>query len=322
MAAFRPVKPTPQWWEAFWDSAGAELEAAIAARGLDHITHTRNLPKGNISIAAAPLKARAKWHGLAVAPEQRRRRRREALQRRQEAQQRRQDRTKAGTGSSGSSSSVPGSSGSYSPDGGNSSSSSSSVPGSSGSYSPDGGTSNSSSSSEWTQHPLAWVAMAEALQAVTNLQGISQKHIQQGQLPPSTLTAPRACVLLWACIRLKWRPPKVLLWQLLLLVLTDVHSLGPNNLAVALWAVGHMLHRYGRGRVECYKLIKPLALAAQWRVVVGLAGGRQECSRVGRALRYLASEEDRLMSLLLLHREGRASCAPLLASPWASGRLP
>jgi hypothetical protein len=161
--------------------------------------------------------------------------------------------------------------------------------------------------------------MAEALQTITNLQGISQGQIQQGQLPPSTLTGLRACVLLWASIRLKWRPPKVLLWQLLLVVVTDVHSLGPNDLAVALWAVARMLHRFGRSQVECFKLTKPLALAAQWRLMVGLAGDHQERRRVAKALRYLASEEDRLMSLLLLHRGYGAPCAPLLACPWAFG---
>jgi hypothetical protein len=145
--------------------------------------------------------------------------------------------------------------------------------------------------------------MVEALQIVTNLQGITQQQSAHSQLPASTLTAPRACVLLWACARLSWRPPKVLLWQLLLLVLVDVHSLSPSNLAVVLWAVGHMLHKFGRGSVECFKLIQPLALVAQWRLLVGLAGGGRERARVRQALRYLASEDHRLMSLLMLHGE-------------------
>jgi hypothetical protein len=60
-----------------------------------------------------------------------------------------------------------------------------------------------------------------------------------------------------------------------------------------------MCHRYGRRQVECFKLILPLALAAQWRLLMGLAGGREEHERVRQALGYLASEDGRIMAVLL-----------------------
>lgn len=145
--------------------------------------------------------------------------------------------------------------------------------------------------------------MVEALQVVTNLHEVMQQHAQHNQQPPCTMTASRACALLWAGVKLKVRPPLPLLFQLLLVVLAEVHILSPTDLAMALWAVAHMLHTFGRRQVECFKLIQPLALVAQWRMLVGLAGSGRERVLVRKALRYLAAQDDRLMSLLLLHGE-------------------
>jgi hypothetical protein len=319
LASFRPVKPTAQWWTTYWDTLGVELEAAVAARGLSRVAHTRNLPKGRISIAAGPLKVQAKQRGREMVQARRQQRMRElgVLDCTAEAS----STTAASDGSTG------GAAGSKVEGVGQAVDSSS-----------------SSDNGAWQPHPLSWLLMMEALQIVTNLQGLAQQsqsqrqqqqqhvecsqqksaqkqldkpsqhhHQQQQQQPPppqqqqqhcddldpSLVNGSRTAVLLWACVRLKRMPPKPLLWQLLLLVLADVHSISPSHLSVCLWAVGHMCHRYGRRQVECFKLILPLALAAQWRLLMGLAGDREEHERVRKALGYLASEDGRIMAVLL-----------------------
>jgi hypothetical protein len=71
-----------------------------------------------------------------------------------------------------------------------------------------------------------------------------------------------------------------------------------------------MVHMRGRHQVKCYKVIEPLALAVQWRLRVGLAGGGEERRRLEHALRYLASQHGSLMSLLLLREKDERQAMP------------
>lgn len=303
IASLKPTKPPSGWWEVFWDSMGVELEAALAARGLTHIADTRKLPKGSVSIAAGVLKNKAQQQARAAAAT--RRRQQQQLARQQLSQQQEEPGSCDGTtaadgvlsaaaaGSIGSSTNTP----SWDASGWQQSAAT---------HSSDG-----SSSSGWHPDPFAWLYMQEALQIVTNLQDVTRQHGHgMDAAASSSLTVQRAAVLLWASARLKRMPPKPLLWQLLLLVLTDVHALSPDHLAVALWATAHLRRTFGTDQVECFRLIQPLALAAQWRLLVGLAGSRcsvnkQQRRRVAVALRYLASQSSGLMSIMLLHECSR-----------------
>lgn len=335
LASHSPLKPTKGWWEVFWDSMGVELEATLQARGLSHIAYTTNLPKGCVGKVTAALKVHLLQPGAGKSGSGqqgvggiRRKRRRVLVGSRAlhtgSSDVPQGDRSSVDSYSCSSSGGGDGNSSAWrscvsSPEACCAGSSSSSGSSSIGSNSKTSG--GSSSSSQWVPHPLAWVAMQEALQIVTNLQDVScqqpsQPLAQPPQPPPQpsqppaqppsagVVTARHAAVLLWACARLQRVPPWVLLWQLLLLVLTDVHALSPKHLTLVLWSLGRMVHLRGRHQVKCYKVTEPLALAVQWRLRVGLAGGREERRRLVRALRYLAAQHGSLMSLLLLHEDG------------------
>jgi len=255
IASFRPIKPSPEWWEVYWDSMGVEIEATITARGLYRVASRRKLPHGNITRAAAPLKAAVK-------------RRRRHLQVMAQLQHQGPQQSSGRNRSS----------------------------------------SSSSRSRQWQPHPLSWLAMSESLQIVTNLQGV----VQQEPCGGVGVTSVRAAVLLWASARLKRMPPKVLLWQLLLLVLVDVHSLPSTYLSMALWSVAHLLHRFGQDQVQCFRVVQPLAHVALWRLLVGCSGGSsQERRFLAGALHYLGTENPQLLSLRMLKRQTReaAGCS-------------
>lgn len=257
IASFRPIKPSPEWWEVYWDSMGVEIEATITARGLYRIASRRKLPHGNITRAAAPLKAAYKRHM----------RRLQAMSQLQHQGPQQ----------------------------------------SSGRNSNRGVSRSRSSSRQWQPHPLSWLAMSESLQVVTNLQGVVQQ-----EPCGAGVTSIRAAVLLWASARLKRMPPKVLLWQLVLLVLVDVHSLPSTYLSMTLWSVAHLLHRFGQDQVQCFRVVQPLTQVALWRLLVGCCGGsRQERRWLAAALRYLGTENPQLLSLRMLKRRTReaAGCS-------------
>jgi hypothetical protein len=140
---------------------------------------------------------------------------------------------------------------------------------------------------------------------------------QQQQQQADLLTAQHAVLVLWACARLHRKPPALLLWQLLLLVLADVHTLSTGQLTGVMWSLGRLLQHHGRARVRCYALVMRVVMVAQWRLLVGLVGSsggsggsssdqqqRQRVCRYTAALRFAAAH-GRLMHLLLLSPAAR-----------------
>lgn len=275
MAVLKAPSPTYQWWEDFWGHSGVEIESAVAAKGLSHIAHTRNLPKHNISMLAGSFKRMQQTPCLQHWPEPQQQQHKKHLVADMEASAEHW----------------------FVSDSSNSSS--------------------SNSSRSWHTHPLAELHMAEALQIVTNLQDVAKQHAQcraTAHLDTEgyqVMSAPRAAALLWASARLQRMPPKVLLWQLLLLILIDVHSLNPRYLTAVLQAIGGLQQRFGKRQVECFRVIKPIVLAVQWRLLVGLAGTTpREQQQVMKSLRFAASQNGQLMSIMLLHKISSAKHSP------------
>jgi hypothetical protein len=108
-----------------------------------------------------------------------------------------------------------------------------------------------------------------------------------------------ALLLLWAAAKLKLTVPKKALWQLLLLVVTDMHCYSPAQLATVMQALGVMLAEHGHDAVQCHALLKLLAVSAQWRLHKGFAGVGEVRRRYVRALKFMAHEAN-VSSLLVL----------------------
>jgi hypothetical protein len=118
-----------------------------------------------------------------------------------------------------------------------------------------------------------------------------QRHVLVG--PQSAL------LLLWAAAKLKLTVPKKALWQLLLLVVTDMHCYSPQQLATVMQTLGVMLADHGHDAVQCHTLLKLLAVSAQWRLHKGFAGAGEVRRRYVRALKFMAHEAN-VSSLLVL----------------------
>lgn len=115
-----------------------------------------------------------------------------------------------------------------------------------------------------------------------------------------------AMLLLWAAAKLKLLMPKKALWQLLLLVLLDVHCYSPMQLGTVMQTIGVLLATHGHDVVQCHTVLKLLTVAAQWRLHVGLAGEGAVRRRYIRALKFMAYEAN-ASPLLMLTWQGRAA---------------
>jgi hypothetical protein len=140
--------------------------------------------------------------------------------------------------------------------------------------------------------------MQQYTKVVTAAAPLSPDGISNGQR--HALVGPQtALLLLWAAAKLKLTVPKKALWQLLLLVVTDMHCYSPMQLATVMQTLGVMLAEHGHDAVQCHALLKLLTVSAQWRLHKGFAGDGEVRRRYVRALKFMAHEAN-ASSLLVL----------------------
>jgi hypothetical protein len=167
-------------------------------------------------------------------------------------------------------------------------------------------------SSTWLASP--WLHITEALQVVANLHA---KRLTVSSPHSRALVTPRLAVqLLWACARLNHCPPQAQLWQLLLLLLANVHALPSRQLTCVAWSLGRLLERHEPKRLRCFALVKRLALVAQWRLLAGLAPGGLLSSSSSDAAAEAGAPAEGADSVVLQRRRYVAALRYLVRQGW------
>lgn len=143
-----------------------------------------------------------------------------------------------------------------------------------------------------------WHEIHQTMQQLTRLRATAAVAAQYGGasgtgqssgLTRFDLLNPQSTVmLLWSCARLRRLPFKGVLWQLLLLVLIQLHNYTPEQLTGVMWSVSMLFERYDMHMMHCRRVSKLLVVGAQWRFHTSMAGEGVVQKNYVSALRFLA----------------------------------
>lgn len=162
-----------------------------------------------------------------------------------------------------------------------------------------------------------WSELQQDMQQLTRLRaaarpvGLSAEPRAPRGLTRFDLVNPQSTVmLLWACAKLKRLPRKKVLWQLLLLMLVELHEYTPQQLTGVMWSAAKLVTQYGKHMGPCRRVLKLLVVGAQWRLHTGLAGDDDAVQmKYVSALRFLAGV---VGVQRLLQLSWRVECSPAL----------